>query len=104
MGTTYWYAYDRSGSPSGPYFETRAAAADACDDGETPRPVSGAVIDIDDSGEQDDADADPETTDGAKPLDEMGHDELKAEAERRGIADDIDLRSKAAIREGLRDA
>ena len=88
MSHTYWYAY--GGEVSGPFFETKADAADACDDGETPRPVSGNVIDTD--GE------------AAPELDDMSHDDLKAEAERRGIADDTDLRSKASIREALRDA
>ena len=91
MSRTYWYAYD--GSVSGPFFETKADAADACDDGETPRPVAVDVIDTDGEGG------------GGEPdLGDMSHDELKAEAERRGIADDTDLRSKASIREALRDA
>ena len=85
MGQTYWYAY--SGTVSGPFFETREEAADACDDGETPRPVSGDVIDADDGDDV--------------PLDEMSHAELKAEAERRGVAEDIDLRSKESIRDAL---
>jgi hypothetical protein len=88
MSRTYWYAYD--GEVSGPFFETKADAADACNDGERPRPVSGAVIDTDGEGDPD--------------LDDMSHDELKAEAEARGIAADTDLRSKASIREALRDA
>jgi hypothetical protein len=88
MGDTFWYAYD--GDVSGPFFETKADAADACDEGERPRPVAGDVIDTD--GEPDPA------------LDDMSHDELKAEAERRGIAAETDLRSKASIREALRDA
>ena len=92
MGDTFWYAYD--GTVSGPFFEHRADAAADCDDGERPRPVSGDVIDTD---------ADSETTRGAKPLDDMSHDELKAEAERRGIAAETDLRSKTSIREALRE-
>jgi len=92
MSQTYWYAYD--GEVSGPFFERRDEAAADCDDGERPRPVSGDVIDTD---------ADSETTRGAKPLDDMSHDELKAEAERRGIAAETDLRSKASIREALRE-
>ena len=94
MSRTYWYAYD--GSVSGPFFETKADAADACDDGETPRPVSGDVIDTD--GGDGEGDGEP-----APPLDDMSHDELKAEAERRGIAAETDLRSKASIREALRE-
>ena len=95
MGDTFWYAY--GGDVSGPFFESKSDAAADCDDGERPRPVSGDVIDTDgESGESDDG--------GEPALDEMGYDELKAEAERRGIADDTDLRSKASIREALRDA
>ena len=86
MGT-YWYAY--SGRVAGPFFETKAEAAEACDDGEKPRPVDSDVVDRDDDGDD-------------VPLDEMGHAELKAEAERRGVADDIDLRSKESIRDALR--
>ena len=107
MGT-YWYAY--SGRVTGPFFETKEQAADACDDGETPRPIAESVLpsdrvlrdDSDDSGEQDDADAEAESDDGDVSLDELGHEELKAEAERRGVADDIDLRSKESIRDALR--
>ena len=43
MGQTYWYAY--SGRVEGPFFETKAEAAEACSDGESPRPVSADVID-----------------------------------------------------------
>jgi hypothetical protein len=88
MSQTYWYAYD--GEVSGPFFERRDEAAADCDDGETPRPVSGDVIDTDGEDELE--------------LGDMSHDELKAEAERRGIAAETDLRSKASIREALRDA
>ena len=90
MGDTFWYAYD--GDVSGPFFETKADAADACDEGERPRPVAGDVIDTDGEDE------------AAPALDDMSHDELKAEAERRGIAAETDLRSKASILEALRDA
>ena len=86
MGDTYWYAY--SGSVDGPFYETKAEAAEACSDGEKPRPVDSDVVDHDDS-------------DDDVSLDEMGHAELKAEAERRGVADDIDLRSKESIRDAL---
>ena len=89
MPETYWYAYANDGRSGGPYFETRDECAEACADGETPRPVSGDVIDIDD--------------DASDGLDDLTHTELKAEAERQGIADDIDLRSKASIRDALRD-
>ena len=90
MGT-YWYAY--SGRVTGPFYETKAGAAEACTDGETPRPVADSVLSDDATihGDGDDV-----------PLDEMGHAELKAEAERRRVADDIDLRSKESIRDALR--
>ena len=87
MGQTVWYAY--GGVVKGPFYETKAEAAEACADGEKPRPVDSDVIDADDG-------------DDDVPLDEMGHAELKAEAERRGVADDIDLRSKESIRDALR--
>ena len=86
MGQTYWYAY--SGRVAGPFYETKAEAAEACSDGEKPRPVDSDVVDHDDSEDV--------------ALDEMGHEELKAEAERRGVAEDIDLRSKESIRDALR--
>jgi len=95
MSQTYWYAYD--GTVSGPFFERRDEAAADCDDGERPRPVSGDVIDTDGEGGESGGDGEP-------ALDEMGYEELKAEAERRGIAAETDLRSKASIREALRDA
>ena len=87
MGQTLWYAY--GGRVTGPFFETKAEAAEACSDGEKPRPVDSDVVDRDDS-------------DDDVSLDEMGHAELKAEAERRGVAEDIDLRSKESIRDALR--
>ena len=91
MSHTYWYAY--GGEVSGPFFESKSDAAADCDDGETPRPVAGDVIDTDGEGG------------GGEPdLGDMSHDELKAEAEARGIAAETDLRSKASIREALRDA
>ena len=43
----------------------------------------------------------PSGDDGDVPLDELDHGGLKARAEALGIADDIDLRSKASIREGI---
>ena len=90
MGT-YWYAY--SGRVTGPFFETKAEAAEACSDGERPRPVADSVLPADATIHDDGDDV---------SLDEMGHAELKAEAERRGVADDIDLRSKESIRDALR--
>ena len=85
MGQTLWYAY--GGRVTGPFFETKAEATEACTDGEKPRPVDSDVVDRDDSDDV--------------SLDEMGHAELKAEAEKRGVADDIDLRSKESIRDAL---
>jgi hypothetical protein len=70
MGDTYWYAY--SGEVAGPFYETRDEAAENCDDGETPRPVSGDVIDADASG--DDPETDPDGDDDAPrdpPLTEL---------------------------------
>ena len=97
MGT-YWYAY--AGTVSGPFFETKAQAADACDDGEKPRPIAGSVLPADEWIHDDTDPVEVDDGDGV-PLDEMGHAELKAEAERRGVADDIDLRSKETIRDAL---
>ena len=54
---------------------------------------------VDGAGEED-TDA-PSGDDGDVPLDELDHGGLKARAEALGIADDIDLRSKESIREGI---
>ena len=102
MGQTYWYAYDRSGTHSPDYYPTREAAAEACDDGETPRPINGDVLPADASIVADGSVTTPDD-DADLSLDEMDHAKLKAEAERRGVADDIDLRSKESIREALRE-
>ena len=99
MGT-YWYAY--SGRVTGPFFETKAEAAEACDDGEKPRPVADSVLPDDATIHADGSVTTPDGDGDDLPLDEMGHAELKAEAERRGVADDIDLRSKESIRDALR--
>ena len=97
MGQTYWYAY--SGRVMGPFYETKAEAAEACTDGEKPRPVAGSVLPDDATIH---ADGRVTASDGDDvSLNEMGHAELKAEAERRGVADDIDLRSKESIRDAL---
>jgi hypothetical protein len=87
-----WYCYDRSGTVSGPFYETRAEAADACADGETPRPVNASVVD-----------ADSDTDGAGDGLDELTHEELKARAEAAGIADETDLRSKSQIIAALRE-
>lgn len=64
MAETYWYAYDGRGGVSPPYYKTKADAAAACDEGETPRPVSGDVIDADaDGGPDDDGDGGPDASD-----------------------------------------
>lgn len=94
---TKWYAYDRSGTHSPPYFDSRAAAAEACDEDEQPRPVDESVLDLDV-----DSDADPDPNLDVA-LDELSHDDLKDLAETEGIAAETDLRSKAAIIDALRD-
>jgi len=94
MGDTYWYArddFDRT--PSGPFHDDPGDVD--VGKNERLRPIDASVLPDDD--------ADAEKSDGATPLDEMDHDELKAEAERRGVADDIDLRSKDSIRDALRE-
>jgi len=64
MAETYWYAYDGRGGASSPYYKTKADAAAACDEDETPRPVSGDVIDADaDGGPDDDSDGRPDASD-----------------------------------------
>lgn len=44
MARTYWYGYDRSGEPTGPFYETRGEAADAIGDDELLRPIDGSVL------------------------------------------------------------
>jgi hypothetical protein len=96
MGDTYWYARDDfDATPSGPFHADRDAVE--VGEGERLRPINASVL-------PDDAEVGESDDDAEQSLDEMSHDELKAEAERRGVADDIDLRSKASIREALRDA
>ena len=98
MGT-YWYAY--AGTVSGPFFETKAQAADACDGASKPRPIADSVLPDDATIHADGRVTTPDDDGDDVSLDEMGHAELKAEAERRGVADDIDLRSKETIRDAL---
>lgn len=94
MGDTYWYARDDfENTPSGP-FHADPGDVDVGEN-ERLRPIDASVLPDDD--------ADAETSDRAKPLDDMNHGDLKAEAERRGVADDIDLRSKDSIRDALRE-
>ena len=98
MGT-YWYAY--AGTVSGPFFETKAQAADACDGASKPRPIADSVLPDDATIHADGRVTTPDDDGDDVSLDEMGHAELKAEAERRGVADGIDLRSKETIRDAL---
>jgi len=95
---TQFYCY--SGSVEGPFYDTREEAAEQCGDGETPRPIADSVV-----GSFDDI-VDVEggvvESDGDNYAD-WSHDELKAEAEERGIADEIDLRSKDSIVQALSD-
>lgn len=90
MPESYWYAYDKTGRVSEPFYDTREEAREACGDGEVPRPVAASVVDTDDEG-------------AVEPYEQLGHDELKAEAEERGIAEETDLRSKEAVIEALRE-
>lgn len=124
MGSTYWYAYDRSGSPSGPYFERRSDAEATADDGRV-RPIDSSVVgddaEIRDAGDVDDARAElaekaeevaaadaeeltelDDAGDDRPDLSELDYSELKARAREVGIAEEIDLRSTESIREGLR--
>jgi len=89
-----WYCY--SGAVEGPFYNTKQEARDQCGPDETPRPinndvcpdvvdVAGGVVD-DDSGDD---------------YSDWSHDDLKAEADARGIADDVDLRSKQPIIDAL---
>jgi len=108
MGSTYWYARAQfDASPSGPFYETRDAVP--LDDGERLRPIDESVLPDgaeiragDDVADDDGGETVPITE---VPLSELdSHDALKARAEAEGIASEIDLRSKASIREALRDA
>lgn len=79
--------------------------AEPDENGEFPVPDGVDPDDLRDLGfervsEEEDTDA-PSGDDGDVPLDELDHGGLKARAEALGIADDIDLRSKASIREGI---
>lgn len=91
MGDTYWYARDDfENTPSGPFHDEPADVE--VGKNERLRPIDASVLPDDD--------AEGETE---RDLDDMTHDDLKAEAERRGVADDIDLRSKESIRDALRE-
>jgi len=94
---TQFYCY--SGDVEGPFYDTREEAAEHCDDGETPRPIDESVV-----GSFDDiVDVEGGVVESGDDYAEWSHDELKAEAEERGIADEIDLRSKDSIVQALSD-
>lgn len=105
MGTTYWYARAQfDATPSGPYYTARDAVP--VDDGERLRPIDESVLP--DDAEVRDGDGDSDDDGGETvPITEVpladldSHEALKARAEAEGIADEIDLRSKASIREAL---
>jgi len=95
---TQFYCY--SGAVEGPFYDTREEAAERCGDGETPRPIDESVV-----GSFDDiVDVEGSVVEsGGDDYADWSHDELKAEAEERGIAEEIDLRSKDAIVQALSD-
>lgn len=115
MGDTYWYAYDKTGKPTPPYFDTREEAAENAGDGELVRPVTAAIVEGDTTGDQNEESDEGEGIDesvslsdepdneGPEPYKHLGHDELKQEAEERGIAEETDLRSRESIIEALRE-
>jgi len=95
---TQYYCY--SGAVEGPFYDTREEAAKHCDDHETPRPIADSVVGgFDDIVDVEGGVVESDSDDYA----EWSHDELKAEAEQRGIADDTDLRSKDSIVQALED-
>ena len=101
---TQYYCY--SGAVEGPFYDTREEAAAECGEDETARPIADSVVSafddvVDVEGGVVESDADDVVD--ADVLGEWSHDELKAEAERRGIADEIDLRSKESIVAALSD-
>lgn len=103
MGRNYWYEYEQTAEPSGPFYESKTDAIDDADEPSNVRPIDESVlvanaeiIHADDAEESDD----PEST----ALAELDHDELKALAEEKGVAEEIDLRSKDSIIDGLRES
>jgi hypothetical protein len=108
MGSTYWYARAQfDATPSGPYYERKETAARHTDteSGERLRPIDESVLPAD--AEVRDGDDAPDDGGETVPITEVpladldSHDALKARAEAEGIAEEIDLRSKASIREAL---
>jgi hypothetical protein len=104
MGSTYWYARAQfDASPSGPYYTDRDAVP--LEDGERLRPIDESVLP--DDAEVREGDDAPDDGGETVPITEVpladldSHDALKARAEAEGIAEEIDLRSKASIREAL---
>ena len=87
-----WYCY--SGSVEGPYYNTKAEARANCGPDETARPIHNDVC-------PDVIDVEGGVVDESDDYSEWGHDELKTEAEQRGLADDVDLRSKQSIVDAL---
>ena len=89
-----WYCY--SGSVDGPYYNSKAEARANCGPDETARPIHNDVcpdvIDVEGGVVEDETDDD---------YSEWSHDELKTEAEHRGLADGVDLRSKQPIVDAL---
>ena len=96
MGRNYWYEYEQTAEPSGPYYESQTDAIEDADDPTHVRPIDESVLvanaEIIHADGEESADVD---------LEALSHDELKAEAERRGVAEEIDLRSKESIIDAL---
>jgi len=90
---TQYYCY--SGAVEGPFYDTREEAAAECGEDETARPIADSVVSAFDDVVDVEGGVVEQGDDG--DYSEWSHDELKAEAERRGIADEIDLRSKERI-------
>jgi len=100
---TQYYCY--SGEVEGPFYDTRERAREECGDGETARPIADSVVaEFDD--DVIDVEGGPVDDGGGRDGDDYAdwsHDDLKAEAEQRGLADDIDLREKGTIVAALND-
>lgn len=61
------------------------------------------VIELEDSEPESEPDDESEESEDSENLDGLSHDALKERAEELGIADEIDLRSKASIIDGIRE-
>lgn len=90
---THWYCY--SGSVEGPFFETKQEAREALSEGERLRPIADSLVELRE------ADDEEQESEDAPDYSSMSHDELKAEAKARGIAEETDLRTKETIIEAL---